>query len=389
MSTSLYFYSNLPVYYNTLTQLLSRPFHFSKVPEDWYAVVVDIERSTQAVKHDMLASIKLTAAMCVAAVESDIHTADALLQIPHFFGGDGITFLVPKSYKIRTELILENIRAQVHETYFLRLRVGAIQLATLYKHDNNTQLKISKLKLTPKIVLPVVYGDALIKAESYIKSKVKFEEIAPRQEMYVDYNSSKSRQLQVLSKTSDKNIFCFIIYPKSSSDDLTVLHHISSKMDAVFGDYETRFPISIEDLKHTEALFNEHEDMLLASEKGKIKKILMSLSCASTYLGKHSKLIENALNTVTQSSLAFLMDGGISDVIRAKDHQIKAFVSYLESLERDDKIIFGYHTAKTVVINASALLKQDGWRYFMDGFDGGFSKAAKMLKLKSKVIGAD
>ena len=70
----------------------------------------------------------------------------------------------------------------------------------------------------------------------------------------------------------------------------------------------------------------------------------------------------------------------------ADEDKIKPFIEYLDKLENDNKIIYGIHITHASVMSCYVLDRKTKHSHFVDGTEGGYTSAAKMLKRKLKNI---
>ena len=124
MEENILFYKRLQKQSNGLVELLSDEKVFNHVPEDWYVFVVDIEKSTLAIRKGMHKEVNLSATGSIVTVLNEFKKTNKEIRIPYFFGGDGTTFIIPGKFKTRVLSVLENYRHHVQNTSGLILKVG-------------------------------------------------------------------------------------------------------------------------------------------------------------------------------------------------------------------------------------------------------------------------
>ena len=380
------FYSKLQAYELSLSELLSSQSNFSEVPESWHIVVVDIEKSTQAVDHKLHHPVNYAASLSIAAVQNELYNINEEIEFPFFFGGDGTTFLLPEKHLQRLLLILENLRDKVYESNFLTLRVGSVNFSKLVK-EKACSLKIAKLKITDNLIIPIVFGDALIKAEELIKSELLDAEASPRQKMYLDSTGCECRWEKIALHNKSNKVFCFIAQITNDAKQLETLHKISSKLDEIFGQYIDRLPVDVESLKTSEQIYKIHQELNeLFDSSSFVDDIILSINGVSQKLYNSSDIGEKFYNQFKHSSLAMLIDGSYNDIIQGDQEKIDEFIAFLEELESDGDIVFGHHTTDHILLSCYVANPDNGFVQLLDGCEGGYSTAAKMLKTKAKII---
>ena len=364
---------------------MSSIYNFRNVPEDWYIIVVDIKGSTQATKYHLEQSIKLYAAICISAITKDIKSAEPKLDLPFFFGGDGITVLAPKTYQLRITLVLENIRAKIFKANYLHLRVGAIQILNLNK-KTEARLKICKLVLNEGLQIPVAIGNTLWKAETAVKNEWVNDVIEPRQIMHVDYSGSANIGLTIPTHHANMHFLCFMAYPANDLEGLETLRKVSLKMDSIFGKYKARLPLGHVDFKKTDLNIKDWKPIVMKHTNTRYQKLVLSIPFINTLFLRNTTVFDSCINTIVENTYGLMVDGGINDCICATSQQIQTFLDVLHELEKNNEILFGYHISNAAKINCSCTTRSLQINYHIDGSGSSFSKAAQMLKLKKQVM---
>jgi hypothetical protein len=95
------FYKNLIPFDNFND--LSREDIYRDAPADWYLILTDVKKSTQAILNGQYKNVNIIGAACISAVENVVKT-----EFPSVFGGDGCSMLVPSSY-------LKNVKKSLSE----------------------------------------------------------------------------------------------------------------------------------------------------------------------------------------------------------------------------------------------------------------------------------
>lgn len=382
---NILFYYELPEFNGTLTQLLSKESHFKTVPDDWFVVVVDVEKSTQAVKHKLHHPVNYASTHSIIAVLNELQSINHLIDIPYFFGGDGATFLIPEENTQRVLLILENVKSHIYESHFLALRVGAIQVSEL-KAIENVDIPLAKLRLTDNLVVPVSHGNGLDIAERLIKDKLAKGKGKPRQDMYVNFEGCECRWDNLKPKKSDDKVLCFIAQPKKNESSLKTLHNISQAMDECFGDYLKRHPVNIEGLKQLDSTYNIHTEWnSIYEESSFTEQLQLSLGSLSKNLYDATMVAEKFREYLRKCSLALLIDGSYNDIVVGSEAQIQHFIDKFEKLESQGDLIFGYHITDSAVLSCYLAEPNGQFVQLVDANEGGYSTASKMLKIKAKV----
>jgi hypothetical protein len=76
------------------------------------------------------------------------------------------------------------------------------------------------------------------------------------------------------------------------------------------------------------------------------------------------------------------LDGRINTVISGLNKQHNILEEFLEEMERSGEISFGMHRSKESIMSCYVRDRKDQHIHFVDGGDGGYTKAAGLLKSK-------
>jgi hypothetical protein len=88
------------------------------------------------------------------------------------------------------------------------------------------------------------------------------------------------------------------------------------------------------------------------------------------------------LNQLVELSDTLVIDGRISTVISGTQLQREQLQKALDMLEQDGLIRYGMHVSKESVMSCYVRRMDHGHIHFVDGSEGGYTRAAGMLKNK-------
>lgn len=247
MTDSQFFYRNLPKLSLSLTDLLGMEDLFSKVPEDWHVVVLDIENSTQAVNNGFHQEVNLTATGGIIAVLNRLKNMSSAVKALYFFGGDGATFLIHDSILEEVLKVLENYHHHVKKSMELNLKVGSFPVQKVYESERT--IRIAKFKVSPYLTLPIVLGTGLKYAEAAIKSQFVDTNQNPELIQPVNLEGMECRWQEVEPPYDEEQIICLLVNCSDDALQGIVFQSIVLKINEIFGTYEERQPISSLKLK--------------------------------------------------------------------------------------------------------------------------------------------
>jgi hypothetical protein len=77
-----------------------------------------------------------------------------------------------------------------------------------------------------------------------------------------------------------------------------------------------------------------------------------------------------------------MIDGLINTIIVGTNTQLKTLISYLDDLEKNEKLVYGLHVTHSSIMSCYVEDRKNKHAHFVDGTEGGYTKAAEMLKSK-------
>jgi hypothetical protein len=380
MPDETHFYSKLPLYQDSISGLLGRPQAFARVPEDWWVIITDIKNSTAAIQAGQHQTVNLVA---TGSIISTINIAKKEgIQIPFFFGGDGATMLVPNTMKEASLQALIRHRENTLENFNLELRVGSMPVSHLYRAGK--KLQIAKVELEKDFDIPLVVGEGLRFAETIIKSEY-FTEAAPsKAQPVLDLEGMNCRWDKINPPEKRLEIVCLIIDARNENNQRTVFQKVMSSIDAIYGSPRKRKPLSTQQL-HLKVSWKR----MITESKVKYGSmsffyvlwnwILMNYGPFYFAVNAQGK---KYLKELVEWSDTLVIDGRIHTIITGTVQQRADLVKVLEDLETAGEILYGIHMSPQSIMSCYVRKDERQHMHFVDGSEGGYTKAAEVLKKK-------
>nr|WP_295922421.1 DUF3095 domain-containing protein [uncultured Dyadobacter sp.] len=373
------FYFRLPANHISLSELLTEAHLFYDVPESWHVVVTDIRNSTDAVAGGMHQTVNLIATGSIASVLNIAFKAG--VKLPFFFGGDGATFIVPPGIVDAVMRSLAVFRSNTQANFGLDLRIGIVPVTEIY--DRNCELKVSKLKMSGIFSIPVVLGNGLHYAEKVVKGETYHFHAEPAPGDELDLSGMQCRWDKIGPPEADQEVVTLLVAIAEGKTQATSFASVMEHIDRIYGPFPRRQPISVPRLIW-KTTFKKMELETLV-RKGRINLVgvfaswLASLSGYVYFRTSHGK---SYLNSLVEMSDTLVIDGKINTVITGTPAQREALEKALGELESAGEIHYGMHVSKESVMSCYVHDLKDGHIHFVDGGDGGYTKAAGVLKQK-------
>lgn len=373
------FYFRLPANHISLGELLTEAHLFYDVPESWHVVITDIRNSTDAVAGGMHQTVNLIATGSIASVLNIAFKAG--IKLPFFFGGDGATFIVPPGIVDAVMRSLAIFRSNTQANFGLDLRIGTVSVKEIY--DRDCELKVSKLKMSGIFSIPVVLGNGLHYAEKVVKGDAYRFSVEPVPGDELDLSGMQCRWDKIGPPEPDQEVVTLLVAVAAGKAQAASFAKVMAYIDTVYGPFPRRQPISVPRLIW-KTTFKKMELETLV-RKGRINLLgvfaswLASLSGYVYFWTSHGK---NYLNSLVEMSDTLVIDGKINTVITGTPAQRETLQKALDEMENAGEIHYGMHISNVSVMSCYVHDLKDGHIHFVDGGDGGYTKAAGMLKQK-------
>lgn len=373
------FYSDIPAQRLRLGDLLLRSDLFYKVPDSWSIIITDIRNSTQAVFGGQHETVNLLATGSIVTVLNLAYKQK--LSVPFFFGGDGATFLVPPALCDEAMGALGVFQENTLRDFGLDIRVGKVPVQTI--SDQGKLLRISKFHHSNAFSIPVIAGDGLLFAEQIVKGPDYPIEDFPKPGSAPDLSGMQCRWDQILPPEDKEEIVTLLVLAKDISNQSRVFSAIMNRIDAVYGNARARQPISVPKLRQKTTFGKLRAEMRVRLGKIKLLELLREkLISWYAYIYFRTLRGKRYLESLVDMSDTLVLDGKINTVITGNAKQRAQLEAFLQTLEHSGEILFGMHTSRASVMSCYVRDLEDGHIHFVDGAEGGYTMAAKMLKVK-------
>jgi len=377
------FYSELPVNKMSVSDLVADKSLFSQVPEDWHVLVADIKNSSLAIKDGKHNEVNLVATGSIIAVLNIVSAQN--ISVPFFFGGDGATILVPSKYLKSAMSALEKHRENTLKNFGFELKIGHISVEEIYR--NKVELIIARAEINDIFNIPVVLGDGLQYAENLIKNEdpLKKENFRTDQ-LPLNLNGMECKWDKIRPPEESQEVVSLIVTGCGDQDPSKIFSEVLKAIDEIYGSQKRRKPISIKRLRLKAGFQKINSEMhakLGRFDAFYFLKNLMKANYGKFYL-KNSKAGKRYLQNLVELTDTLTIDGRINTVITGTSEQRISLISYLDHLERTNRIKYGLYVSQESVMSCYVRdMGTKGHIHFVDGAGGGYTRAANSLKKKA------
>ena len=245
-------------------------------------------------------------------------------------------------------------------------------------------LTVSKFCSTGNFVIPIVLGDGLLYAEQLIKGPAYLLPPIDRQDAELDLNGMQCRWEKIQPPVIDNEVLALIAVAAGGVPQASAYHKVIASIDEIYGTPEKRQPISVSRLKLQSSFAKLGTEM--RARFGKIKWLPLLQSWTKSWLGYFyfkTQTGRTYLTRLVEMSDTLVIDGKINTVITGTAEQRLRLQDALDTLEQTGEIKYGYCVCKESVMSCYVRDMKDSHIHFVDGSEGGYTKAAGVLKLKA------
>ena len=379
-NNSAHFYSDLAEYRQSISKLLQKEELFADVPSDWHVVLTDIMDSTESINLGNHEVVNLIATGSIIAVLNIAH--DAKITIPFFFGGDGATLLVPSEILEDCLNALNEHQQNCYDNFDLFLRVGSMPVAQVYEHSY--RLKIAKGKINEHLSIPIILGGGLHYVENTIKGEKESYKSPELLKNTLNLEGMECRWDRIKPPEELHEILCLLVNSCNRNDQGPIYKKVLDKIEEIYGPHKKRSPISVAGMSLNSTLDRINSEMKIKHGSRNFKFFLkrtFSTAVGKFYL-RFNKEGQEYLNTLVELTDTLVLDGRINTVISGVKTQHDELEKFLSKMEAKRDITFGTHRSKESIMSCYVRDRKDQHIHFVDGGDGGYTKAAGMMKTK-------
>jgi Protein of unknown function (DUF3095) len=379
MKNEVSFYSDLTGRSISVSKLIADASLMVDIPASWHVVITDIRGSTQAISEGRHEEVNRIATGSIVIVLNIAFRSG--ISIPFFFGGDGVTFMVPDTMIDQVMESLAGYRDQAMEKHTLYLRIGYVPVLDIYQ--SGYYIKVAKYYSSGNFVIPVVTGFGLAYAENKIKNmddSPEYKHFFPKQP---DLNGMQCRWDRIGPPANNTEILTLLVSCRDLRTQADDFAAILSKIEDLYGPFNKRQPISVAELK-LKSTFKQ-----LQTEENPSNGKTMTQQFFRTWLNTiychfyfKTRSGRAYLQRIVEMSDTLVIDGRINTVISGTAVQREQLLQYLDGMEQNGTVVYGFHISSSTIMSCYVQNSEYGHIHFVDGAEGGYTQAAVILKRK-------
>lgn len=314
------------------------PAIYEPLPDDWLIAITDVVDSTSATRSGRYEDVNFAGASAIAAFGNAWGTFD----FPFVFRGDGAAFALPPEAEPTATSALRQVAAFAKGSFDLTLRTGLLSVREV--RANGRDVTIARFAASKDATYTMFAGGGLKWAENEIKRGRYL--ISPRAETtrpdltglrceWKPFPSQRGAFLSLLVEPTEQT---------DTQDFAALARHILAILEA--GQRQSH-PVPV---------------------------------AVATPKDEHTRVAPRRWATVAANSDFRKYDDGLRLTLDCAPEQIDRVEAILIAARQRGEINFGVHRQSHALMTCLVPSgRPDSHLHFLDGMDGGYSKAAEML----------
>lgn len=382
MSTK-YFYKKLP-YVENFSDTTSERL-YKDVPLDWFIVVTDIANSTYEIEEGRFKDINfVTAATTTALINIDKRN-----DFPFVYGGDGVSMLFHTEYLEIVKSVLLDIQKFAKQKFDLELRTGIVPVIDVMQAKR--KVKLLKLKVANQYFQSLSTGGGLAYAEYLVKADPQYTFTVKNPKCSADFSGLECVWETVPAK-SDEIVSLLVQASGTYAEQAATYDAVMNAVHEIYGDRHARFPLSRSIVSTGLSLEKISLYSKLEAYQRKQSEAVQVIHLIIKELTKlprrYIRILKRLLNRSDSQEFYTVDSEKFDDMIRMvisgtreQRHQMEEL---LQEYYKEGKLVYGLHTSKKAYISCFIFSRKGRQVYFIDGYDGGYTHAAKELDNRLK-----
>ena len=391
-TTGLSFFESLPVLPGFDDTFDEKNFH--ALPDDWFLALTDVRNSTSKIESGKYKEVNAMGAVAIMAVVN----LTGKFNFPFIFGGDGATIALPSELRVQVASALKSIRTMAKDSFELDLRCVMIPMSEIHSRDQT--VRVARYGISDFFSQAAFDGGGVKLAESIMKDDVqceKFDVDLISSESAANVEGLECRWDEVSNDRGEVHSLLIEVIESDPGKRMNLLREIFQKINSIYGDSDQSKPITIDKLRLT--LSNQKlsvENRVHTGQKSKWEYIKYWVKLRIQWLfgiilmglGMKSKLVDWAFYKpdLVDNSDHRKLDDMLRLVLAGTEIQRYTIQGYLEELYMQNKIVYGLHHAQSALITCVILNHHREHIHLVDGNDGGYTMAARNLKIRKSRI---
>jgi len=346
------------------------------VPNDWNVVITDVKNSTPAIQAGKYKTVNTVGASSIMAA---INAAD-VDSLGYVFGGDGATLLVPPHCLTQVLDALISTRDIARKEFGLDLRVGAVKVQELT--SKGFELRCARFQVAEGVVQTVLSGSGLFEAERWIKRADPANPyvLTKAPDVVADFTGLECRWSPVKSLHGEvvSLLVLAVNAPEKAAD---IYERVVRKVDSIYSGPKV---LSTENFRLSHRWQTYRDEAKLRSARPWLYQLttflFTQLAHAAWEWGKHAfgkKYKKELIGRTDRKKF----DGVLRMTLDGDYRQRRDLTASLEQARLAGDLVYGIYVSPAAIVTCLIFDRSTGGHFhFLDGSDGGYTRAAVQLK---------
>lgn len=352
---------------------------YAPAPQDWWIAISDIRGSTAAVAAGRHSDVNFVAAAMIAGLTNSFG------ELPYQFGGDGAVALIPPGDIAVARRVLTRVRSFARRDFALDLRIGLVSVSALA--ERGASVCVGRYEPSPGSAYAVFRGGGIARLENAVKGRGDAD-LAALAVIGDDEDDGEPPDLTGLScrwtpiKAAKGAMVSLVLQCADHQQvhaELARLAGLPSLNALSTGILQSRWP--------PKGLVREAK-----ARRGRIPlPIMVAVTAVITfvaYIFVHYRIPlgrfdpHRYIKEVTEGAVDFArVDENLCLVFDCPSDRIAALREYLETRATRGELNYGMQISDHAVMTCLVVSPTAGQHvHFLDGGDGGYTRAATALK---------
>jgi hypothetical protein len=359
------------------------PARYAPAPEDWWVLCADVRGSTAAIEAGRYKQVNSVGVAVIVALSNALPE----WELPFVFGGDGATALVPPEGEVGARRAAAAAVRMARDAFDLELRAGLLPVRRLLADGRS--LRVGRLRLSPHAALAMFDGGGVAHAETLLKGpEGEAYRIAAAPEPEPELFEGFECRWQPLAARRGLVAALLVVAREGEPEGRRrVYAEVLEAVAAANGSRPVR-PDALR-LDAGSGAFDDEARVRSGAPRGARHRLARWRARVEAWVGRRSfarrrpvagfdgpgylaALLEQSDDRKFDDALRLVLD------LAAADRD--ALVARLDDLRARRRLAYGIHCADSALMTCFVRRRRDVHLHFVDGADGGYARAARMLK---------
>lgn len=377
---SLEFYQNL-IPFSNFNEFHSS-LHYKLVPKDWNLIITDVKGSTDFIQKGRYRDVNTLGVASIVVVRRALNRQ----EFPYVFGGDGATLLLPTEETEKVIPYLLGLKKLAIQTFGMELRVGLVSLRELIQLG--TSIELARFFLSSGFSLAMIRGSGITQGERLIKDNYAKYSVSSDLDIEPDLTGLTCRWKPIPSRKGE--ILTLLIRPRIEEEQ--IYSEILKKFQHIFPEGLDVLNPALYDQNSNrpiwESIQNESRFQTSLFNWKFIYRVLALIpSWIFFYFKIPIPMLINYIRSTASHSDFRKFDDMLRMIIDCSGEQAVRVHSLLKELHAKNLIYYGIHFSKQSIMTCYVEGMKEGEHiHFLDAENGGYTKAASMMKTQIKEV---